>query len=70
MNIIVPMAGLGERIAKGGYTVPKPLVKVQNKIIVEWAIKSLKLEPPNLVQTRSVAILTKNNCSHLSKKEN
>ena len=44
MNIIVPMAGLGERIAKGGYTVPKPLVKVQNKIIVEWAIKSLKLD--------------------------
>ncbi len=40
----MPMAGLGKRIAAGGYTMPKPLVKVKDKIIVKWAIESLKID--------------------------
>lgn len=37
------MAGMGKRLAKGGYSLPKPLVKVAGKTLVEWSIKSLDL---------------------------
>jgi len=43
LNIVMPMAGLGKRLAKGGYSLPKPLVKVAGKTLVEWSIKSLDL---------------------------
>lgn len=38
------MAGLGKRLEQSGYREPKPLVKVLNKMIVQWAIKTLPLE--------------------------
>ena len=28
LNIVVPMAGLGSRFQKAGYTIPKPLIPV------------------------------------------
>jgi NDP-sugar pyrophosphorylase family protein len=43
LNIVMPMAGLGKRLAKGGYSLPKPLVEVAGKTLVEWSIKSLDL---------------------------
>lgn len=38
MKIIVPMAGLGDRFISKGYTEPKPLIKVNNKMIIEYII--------------------------------
>jgi NDP-sugar pyrophosphorylase family protein len=38
MNIIIPMAGLGNRFIESGYSTPKPLIKLRNKTILEYII--------------------------------
>lgn len=38
MKIVIPMAGLGERFKKAGYTEPKPLVKVDGKPQIEHVV--------------------------------
>ena len=35
MHIIIPMSGIGKRFIEAGYTTPKPLIKVENKPIIE-----------------------------------
>jgi len=40
-RIVIPMAGLGERFAKVGYTTPKPLIPVSGKPMVVQAIESM-----------------------------
>ena len=42
MNIIIPMAGMGKRLRPHTLTVPKPLLKVAGKPIVEWIIYELE----------------------------
>ena len=43
MNIIIPIGGKGERFLNLGYTVPKPLIKVFNKCLIEHVIDNLSL---------------------------
>lgn len=43
MNVVIPMAGLGSRFTKAGYTVPKPLIPVMGKPMYAWAAESLPL---------------------------
>ena len=38
MQIIIPMSGFGERFRKAGYNIPKPLIKVHDKTIIEYVI--------------------------------
>ena len=38
MKIIIPMSGIGVRFIKAGYINPKPLVKINEKIIIEHVI--------------------------------
>lgn len=38
MQIVVPMSGFGERFRRAGYTVPKPLIKIDGKPIIEHVI--------------------------------
>jgi NDP-sugar pyrophosphorylase family protein len=35
MHIIIPMSGIGKRFMDAGYKVPKPLIKVDDKTIIE-----------------------------------
>jgi len=44
MNIVIPMVGLGKRFADVGFTLPKPLIQVRNKAIVQHSIESLGIE--------------------------
>ena len=44
MNVLIPMAGAGKRFANAGYTLPKPLIEVDNKPMIQWVIESLDLE--------------------------
>jgi len=44
MNILVPMAGAGVRLAKAGYNLPKPLVQVNGRSLIEIAYESWGLE--------------------------
>jgi NDP-sugar pyrophosphorylase family protein len=39
MQIIIPMSGFGERFRQAGYTVPKPLIEVDGKPIIEYIVK-------------------------------
>ena len=43
MQIIIPMAGLGERFTSEGYTEPKPLIKINGLTMIELVLKSLMI---------------------------
>jgi NDP-sugar pyrophosphorylase family protein len=42
LNIVVPMAGRGSRFANEGYKLPKPLIDVNGKHMIEVVINNLK----------------------------
>jgi NDP-sugar pyrophosphorylase family protein len=44
MKIVIPMAGIGERFVKAGYTDPKPLIKVNEKLIIEYIVEMFDTE--------------------------
>jgi len=39
MQIVIPMSGFGERFRKAGYSVPKPLIEVDNKTIIQHVVE-------------------------------
>ena len=39
MQIIIPMSGFGERFRKAGYAVPKPLIPVDGKPIIQHVVE-------------------------------
>jgi NDP-sugar pyrophosphorylase family protein len=47
MNIIVPMAGSGERFVMAGYSDPKPLIKVGGKRIIEYVCEMYDVDKDN-----------------------
>lgn len=47
MILIIPLGGKGERFKNEGYTLPKPLVRVLGKPIIEWILDSLYLNNRN-----------------------
>ena len=51
MNIIIPMAGLGTR-TKDYASIPKPLIEINGKTIVEWSVNSLGIEGHYIFITR------------------
>jgi len=44
MHLIVPMAGAGRRFKEAGYTVPKPLIKIGGRHMIEWALDPIPPE--------------------------
>ena len=38
MQIVIPMSGYGERFRAAGYTVPKPLIEIDGKPIIEYVV--------------------------------
>lgn len=42
LNIIVPIAGRGYRFKKAGYFLPKPLIKIRGKPMIEIVINNIK----------------------------
>lgn len=47
LNIVVPMAGRGSRFANAGYTVPKPLIPVGGKPMIQWVIDNVRPDVPH-----------------------
>ncbi len=45
VNVVIPMAGLGSRFVKAGYTDPKPLIDVLGEPMIAWAMKSFDFLP-------------------------
>ena len=52
MNIIIPMAGAGSRFVKVGQKLPKPLITVLNKTLIEHSIDSFNVEGRFIFITR------------------
>jgi len=42
LNIVIPMAGKGTRFLNQGYFIPKPLIEIHGKPMIEYVIKNLK----------------------------
>jgi dTDP-glucose pyrophosphorylase len=42
LNIVIPMAGLGSRFTKAGYALPKPLIPVHGKPMIQVVIDNLR----------------------------
>lgn len=50
MKIVVPVAGLGSRLKPHTFTVPKPLMEVAGKAIIDYVINDcLKLNPDEMI---------------------
>ena len=49
VNILLPIAGHGNRFAEKGYELPKPLIKIEDKIIVEKSLESINYTDHNLI---------------------
>lgn len=47
-NLLVPIAGKGQRFLNDGYTMPKPLIMVDNKHIIDWSFLSLNSSEYNI----------------------
>jgi dTDP-glucose pyrophosphorylase len=43
-NVLIPMAGLGSRFAEKGYSLPKPLIKIFGKPMIQLVIDSLDID--------------------------
>ncbi len=42
LNIVIPMAGLGSRFSEAGYKLPKPLITINNKKMIELVVENLQ----------------------------
>ncbi|NFO55426.1 glycosyl transferase family 2 [Clostridium botulinum] len=45
INIVIPMAGRGSRFANAGYELPKPLIDVHGRHMIEYVVKNVR---PNM----------------------
>jgi len=41
LNIVIPMAGKGSRFVQAGYTLPKPLIPIRSKPLIECVVENL-----------------------------
>lgn len=44
LNVIIPMAGLGSRFHKVGYELPKPLIDVNGKPMVQFVVEAMNID--------------------------
>ena len=44
LNVLIPMAGMGSRFIEKGYHLPKPLIKIFGKPMIQLVVESLDLE--------------------------
>lgn len=42
LDIVVPMAGRGQRFRDAGYDVPKPLIPVHGKPMIQWVVENVR----------------------------
>ena len=44
MNVLIPMAGAGSRFESAGYTLPKPLIDVMGKPMIQRVVENLNID--------------------------
>jgi NDP-sugar pyrophosphorylase family protein len=47
LNVVIPMAGRGERFRRAGYDVPKPLIQVHGRRMIELVVENLRPARPH-----------------------
>jgi dTDP-glucose pyrophosphorylase len=52
MNILIPMAGLGTRFKNEGFDLPKPIIEVNGKTLIEHSVNSLGIKGQYIFITR------------------
>lgn len=57
MKILIPMAGEGSRFAKEGYTLPKPLIEVNGKPMVQAVVENLDFDAEYIFLVRKEHLL-------------
>jgi len=62
MNFVIPMAGKGDRFVSAGYKLPKYLIEVNGKTLLQYSLESLPLEIAN----KLIFILLKEHIEHFS----
>jgi hypothetical protein len=48
-NILIPMAGLGSRFVKEGFTVPKQLINIKDKQLIDISVSCIDTKNSNLI---------------------
>ena len=51
MQIVIPMSGYGERFRAAGYTVPKPLIEVEGKPIIQHVVEMFSNDDDFVIAT-------------------
>lgn len=54
MKVVIPMAGAGSRFTKAGYKLPKPLIEVAGKTLLEHSIRSFDVPAQFIFVTRDM----------------
>ena len=49
INLLIPIAGNAKRFVDEGYLVPKPLIMVHDRHMIDWAMSSIKTDNCNLI---------------------
>ncbi len=44
VTVLIPMAGAGSRFKKEGYKLPKPLIDVNGKPMIQWVVENLNID--------------------------
>lgn len=53
MKVLIPMAGLGSRFEKAGYTFPKPLIDVKGAPMIKTVVDNLNIDAEHIYIVRS-----------------
>jgi CTP:phosphocholine cytidylyltransferase-like protein len=46
--VLVPMAGAGRRFREAGHTMPKPLIDVHGRPMIQWVLENLRIRAPHV----------------------
>lgn len=44
LNVLIPMAGAGDRFKKAGYTFPKPIIDINGMPMIEYVVRNLNID--------------------------
>jgi dTDP-glucose pyrophosphorylase len=47
LNIVLPVAGRGSRFSDAGYAIPKPLIPIYGKPMIQWVVENLRPTRPH-----------------------
>lgn len=49
INLVIPIAGKAQRFIDKGFLVPKPLIMIEDKHMIDWAMDSIKYDECHLI---------------------